>query len=254
MSPRRCLDRFSLANAMAGLALAGLLAGCAATTAPEPNVVQRAQGTPAPVPGPNAFLGPDYSLLKPGKDGQAALIYFAPGIQWSQYTKVLIEPVQFWAAPGTDVPAADQHMLTSYFYNVLKDELAKTFTVVGEPGPGVLTVQVALTDVTGSVPILRSVSVLIPQARVLNFVQSLATGSYAFVGSAEAEGKISDSVSGKLLAAAADRRLGGVQLRAAAQWRWGDAETIMKYWAEQTAARLQELKTRGALSSLPPSD
>ena len=248
------LDRSSVATAMAGLALTALLAGCAATTAPEPSVVQRAEGDQVSLPRPSGFLGPDYSLLKPGRDGQAALVYFDPGIQWSQYTKILLEPVQFWAAPGSDVSGADQHMLTAYFYNVLKEELAKSFTLVDEPGPGTLTVQAALTEATGAVPLLRSVSVLIPQARVLNFAQSMATGSYAFVGSAEAQGKITDSVSGKLLAAAADRRLGGMQVRSAAQWRWGDAETIMKYWAEKTAARLQELRTRGAVSSLAPGD
>jgi len=43
--------------------------------------------------------------------------------------------------------------------------------------------------------------VLIPQARVLKFVWSLATGSYASVGSAEGRCKIIDSVSGELLAA-----------------------------------------------------
>ena len=97
-------------------------------------------------------------------------------------------------------------------------------------------------------PILRSVSVLIPQARVLNFVQSLATGSYAFVGSAEADAKITDSVTGQLLAAGADQRRGGMQIASAAQWQWGDAEKVMQYWAERISARLQELKATGKLA------
>jgi hypothetical protein len=119
--------------------------------------------------------------------------------------------------------------------------------MVAEPGPDVLTVQVALNNAAGVVPGLRSVSVLIPQARVLNFVQSLATGSYAFVGSAQAEAKIIDSVSGQLLAAGADRRQGGMQVASAAQWQWGDAEKVMQYWAERIPARLQELKATGKL-------
>jgi hypothetical protein len=43
----------------------------------------------------------------------------------------------------------------------------------------------------------RSFAALIQQAK---FVQGLATGSYAFVGSAEGRCKIVDSVSGELLA------------------------------------------------------
>jgi hypothetical protein len=176
-----------------------------------------------------------------------ALVYISPNARWSGYSKVLLEPVQLWAAPGTSLPASDQHALTAYFYNALKEDLGKNFTLVDEPGPGVVLVQVALNEATGAVPILRSVSVVIPQARVLNFVQSLATGSYAFVGSAEAQAKISDSVTGQLLAAGADRRLGGMQIASAAQWRWGDAEKVMKYWSEKISARLQELTRRPQL-------
>jgi hypothetical protein len=50
--------------------LAGwLLAGCAQTVAPSPNIFQRAQGkTPVPPP-PSGFFGNDYSLLTPPADG-----------------------------------------------------------------------------------------------------------------------------------------------------------------------------------------
>ncbi len=243
--------RRSLVTAAAGLVVAGLLAGCATTTEQAPTLAQRVEGTKPAQPGATGFLASDYALLKPGKEGQVALVYFNPGVKWPGYTKVLLEPVQFWAAAHTTVSGADRHVLTAYFYNVLKEDLGKSFTLVDEPGPGVMTVQVALNDATTAVPILRSVSVVIPQARVLNFVQSLATGSYAFVGSAEAQAKIVDSVSGELLAAGSDRRLGGMQIASAATWRWGDAEKIMNYWAAKITERLQELRTRGTLTYAP---
>src|SRR5882724_5848629 len=178
----------------AGLLTAGLLAGCAGTVEQGPSVVQRIEGTKPALPGATGFLGSDYALLKPGKEGQVALVYFNPTVRWSGYTKVLLEPVQFWAASNTTVSASDRHVLMAYFYNTLKEDLGKNFTLVGEPGPGVMTVQVALNDGTAAVPVLRSVSLIIPQARVLNFAQSLATGSYAFVGSAQAQAKIVDSM------------------------------------------------------------
>ena len=237
----------------AGLLTAGLLAGCAGTVEQGPSVVQRIEGTKPALPGATGFLGSDYALLKPGKEGQVALVYFNPTVRWSGYTKVLLEPVQFWAASNTTVSASDRHVLMAYFYNTLKEDLGKNFTLVGEPGPGVMTVQVALNDGTAAVPVLRSVSLIIPQARVLNFAQSLATGSYAFVGSAQAQAKIVDSVSGELLAAGADRRLGGMQITSAAQWQWGDAEKVMNYWGEKISGRLQELKTSGTLTYAPVS-
>jgi len=238
---------WSITVMMAGWLASVALGGCAATTEPGQNIVQRVEGTTPAPPAATGFLAGDYALLRPGKEGQAALVYVNPDVPWRTYSKVLLEPVQFWAASGATVSAADQHVLTAYFYNVLAAQLGKTFTMVAEPGPGVMTVQVALNNATGAVPVLRSVSVLIPQARLLNFAQSLGTGSYAFVGSAEAEAKIVDSVTGQLLCAGADRRQGGMQIASAAQWQWGDAEKIMEYWATTISGRLQQLTTQGKL-------
>ena len=141
-------------------------------------------------------------------------------------------------------------MLTSYFYNSLQQHLQKNFTLVDQAGPGVIRLQVALMDATTAVPGLRSVSVVVPQARVLNLAQSMVTDSYAFVGSAEAEMKATDSVSGELLAEAVDQRAGGMGLKGAASFQWGDAQNSMDYWSEQIPKRLAELKTGGATTAL----
>jgi len=71
-----------------------------------------------------------------------------------------------------------------------------------------MTLRVALMDATTAVPGLRTISVIVPQARVLNMPQSLATDSYTFLGSAEAEMKVTDSVTGQLLGEAVDQRAG----------------------------------------------
>jgi hypothetical protein len=125
----------------------------------------------------------------------------------------------------------------------------KDFTVVDQPGPGVLVLRVALINAAGATPGLRSISVVIPQARIINGIQSLATGSYAFVGGAEAEIKVTDGQSGQLLAASADKRQGGMALSTAAQWKWGDAESVMDYWAQKIAERAHQLQTTGTISA-----
>ena len=79
-----------------------------------------------------------------------------------------------------------------------------------ECGSGVIRLKVALMDATTAVPGLHTISVVVPQARVLNLAQSMATDSYAFVGSAEAEMKATESVSGEVLAEAVDQRAGGM--------------------------------------------
>jgi hypothetical protein len=132
-----------------GIALVCVLAGCAKTEAPSQNIGERATGEqPAPV-ATSGFLK-DYSQLKPGTEGQTLLVYINPNAHWSKYTKVIIDPVQFWADPNTSVPVEDQQTLCAYFYNVLKENLEKSYTIVDQPGPDVMRIQVALTDATAA--------------------------------------------------------------------------------------------------------
>jgi hypothetical protein len=231
-----------------------LLAGCSQTAAPAPNIIQRAQGeTPAP-PAPTGFLGNDYALLTPpveGSDQKAMLRYVNPNATWSSYSKIMVAPVTFWAADDSKVSAADQQTLCDYAYNTFTKELGKNFALVDQPGPGVLKVSVALTDATSAVPVLRSVSVVIPQARLLSAVKMLATGTYAFVGSAQGAMKASDSVSGELLAAAVDERVGGTSVKNVTVFQWGDAENAIDYWADLTDKRLGEFGVKQTLAPKP---
>jgi Protein of unknown function (DUF3313) len=230
-----------LALAFVGLSLSAILAGCSQTVESKPSSIQQGASS---APAMSGFFGPDVSLLQPGQNGQAAMVYVNPGAQWSRYNKILLEEVEFWDDPNTSISPSDQEMLTAYFYNKLKEDLQKNFTLVDQGGPGVIVLQVAIVNASTATPVLRSVSVVVPQARILNGLQSLATGSYAFVGSAEAEMKARDATTGQLLAGAIDKRAGGMALSTAAQWQWGDAKNAMDYWANRITVRLLELQGR----------
>lgn len=227
--------------------IGAMVMGCAKTVEEQGAVVQQVQSSSnSAITG---FFGSQVSLLQPGQQGQAAMVYINPNAQWSQYNKVMIEPVQFWDDMDTTVSPSDQHVLTAYFYNQLQQQLQKNFTIVDQGGPGTLQLQVALVNTKAATPGLRTVSVVVPQARIVNLGQSLATGSYAFAGSAEAEMKLTDSSTGQLLAAAIDQRGGGMAMSTAAQWQWGDAENAMNYWAAKISSRLLELQGRAPTPS-----
>jgi Protein of unknown function (DUF3313) len=235
-----------LAAGLLSVLLAGgfLIAGCSQTAAPAPNVIQRAEGETVAPPAPTGFLGNDYSLLTPpaeGSDQEAMLRYVNPSANWSSYSKIMVAPVTFWAADDSKVSAADQQALCNYAYSVLVKDLGKNFTIVDQPGPGVLKLSAALTDATSAVPVLRSISVVVPQARVLSAIKMVATGTYAFVGSAQGAAKLNDSDSGLLLAAWADKRAGGTSIKNVDVFQWGDAENAMDYWADGLDKRLVSL-------------
>jgi hypothetical protein len=231
-----------LATSLLSVMLAGwLLAGCSQTVAPWPNIFQRARGeTPAPPPTID-FFGNDYSLLTPpaeGSDQQEMLRYSNANINWSTYNAIIIAPVSFQAVDHSRVSAAEQQALCNYFDKALIKDLGKSFTIVDQPGLGVAKLSAALTDATSAVPVLRTISLVSPQARILSLLKMATTGSYPFVGSAQGAAKLTDSVSGELLEAWADKRMGGASLKDVDVFRWGDAENVINYWADGLDQRL----------------
>ena len=192
------------------------------------------------------LLGSDCSRLTPGSEDQLALRWVNPNATWSQYNAVLIQPVTFWGAEASSVSPSDQQMLCGFLYQALVTQIGSTkLKVVQESGPGVMQLQAAIMDASTSTPGLRTISMVVPQARALNTLKYLATGTYAFVGGAQAEGRVMDSVTGQVLAEAVDRRVGGGSATAAASFQWGDAENVLTKEAEITAQRLAEWTSPG---------
>jgi hypothetical protein len=233
-----------VATGLASAMLAGwLLAACSQSAAPGPNIVQRAEGETPAAPPQSGFLGSDYSLLQPASSGavsgqQAMLAYINPNGNFASYNKIIIAPVTYWADPNSTLPANEQQILCNYFYSVLQTTLSKNFNVVTDPSPGTLRFAAALSDATSATPVLRTVSVVVPQAHALNLIKYGLTGTYAFVGSATGEAKLTDSMSGQLLAAWADQRFGTAAVKNATVWQWGDADNAMNFWANALDQRL----------------
>jgi hypothetical protein len=220
------------------VALASMATGCSVT-----------QKAPVVNPGTCAMIPPSTcAYLAPGTSEQMGLRYINPNVQWSQYTRVMINPVAFYGPEASKMSAADQQALTNYFYTALVQKIGAKFPIVDEPGPGVIKLQFAMVDASGATPVLRTVSMIVPQARVLGSLKYLATDSYPFVGGAQAEMLATDSVTGNVLAAAVDHRIGGGAVSTAAQWQWGDAENAMDHWAEVVANKLASIQ-----SGQPPS-
>jgi hypothetical protein len=213
-------------------------AGCSVTEKKTPTSLDRSGSTT----GNSGFLSQaTYDKLQPGTKDQMGLVYINPDAKWSQYSKVYIAPVTMGLGPNDNVSEQDQQMLSSYYYHALERDLSKDFTLVNQPWPGVMTLRVALTDVTAATPVLRTISVVLPTTRVLNAIRKLATGSYAFVGSAQSEGEVTDSMTHLVLAAGIDKRSGGLSIKNANVWKWGDAVNAMDFWAQRIATRLHEL-------------
>jgi hypothetical protein len=209
-----------------------------------------ATSTRAPGIEKSGFMGADFALLKPGPEGHAQLAYVRPGVNWPAYNFVLLDPVTVWKgkeSAGKGISAADEQTLVNYFYSVIRDALEKQgFTIVNAPGPDTLRVKVAITKPEESNVTLNVVSTVIPALHMASSLDKLATGKPAFVGEAQVEVKATDALTGELLAAGIDHRVGGKALDASMMTSWGDVEAMMRLWASHGSYNLCRLQNRAS--------
>jgi len=157
-------------------------------------------------------------------------------------------PVEFWAAPDSKVLNADQAVPTEYFYHALQTNLSKSFTLVDQPGPGVMTLHVALMDATTAVPGLRTVSVIASQVRVLNLAQFDGDGQLRVRGfrrSRNEDDRFDNRRSAGRSRRSACRRHGDQECGFIPM---GDAQNAMEYWAQKIPNRILQLQEKSTQS------
>ena len=157
------------------------VAGCAAT--------------PPPYSG---FLS-DYSKLHEDKYGDRSLRWYEKDhFDWRQYRKLMMDPVVVYFHPDAKYRQIDPEAvkkLTDYFRTVVEEELAGEYPIVTTPGPDVLRVKAAITEI-------------VPANPAVNIVTTAAAFVPLDMGGAAIEAEFLDSQTNEVLAAMVDRKLG----------------------------------------------
>ncbi len=190
---------------------------------------------------PSGFLD-NYDELKPGTDEQAALMYIKPTADFKMYSKLMFERVAVVLSPDSESKTVDPAMLkelTDYYQNALFEAVKNDYEVVDQPGPDVLRVRIAITDVKPSNPTANTLSTIVPVGMLVSGVTKAASDENLGTGEASTEFELLDSTTGVRLAAAVDRRQGG---KAAFRGEWEDTKEAFDYWAERFGKRLNELQ------------
>jgi len=185
-------------------------------------------------------LKPDTILVNPeifqkGTGDQALYRYVNPAVDFKQYTKVMIEPVLIYKSAELDSGELENYQkLSNNAFVYLNQELATQVTVVTVPGPDTLRLQFAIVDADSSKPVRNLLSTVMPIGIGLSVVKYAATGKQSGVGEITAEIRATDAVSGQLVAAAYDRRVGGKAAQGI--WdTWYNADEALQYWAKKCA-------------------
>jgi Protein of unknown function (DUF3313) len=228
--------QFVCLNLIVGLLLMGLT-----TQAQDSSKQQEAESKEV-----SGFLG-DYSGLYPDPKNGDLLIYEKNKDALKNYRKFILDPVTVYLLPEAQdrgIDPDDLDRLARYFTDAITDELMGSgYEVVTEPGPGVLELRTAITNVepTGgkknaavkagataaSVAVAPGASLLVPRLSI---------------GKVGIEGEMIDSVSG-------ERMVAFVTGRGGRRWfsgfnaykKWGDIEAAFRTWAKNFRKRLDEL-------------
>ena len=213
-----------------GLLIGFLLAGCA-------HSYQARRVTPT------SFLGSSASLLEKGKThDDPLLVYRCAGTDWASYDKIILDPIEIWTtdSSASDAQWSDIQKLAADFHRTLMDRLGKSYRFVDSPQPGALRFRVAMVDARPANAPLKVAKEVAPSmaVTVADTAWTFITGKPAFGGEVSIEFMVRDSVSGELLVAGADRRVGGDQIGMATLTTWGDAQAIITFWSDLAAYRL----------------
>lgn len=179
----RKLSKMSLA-----LLVAGALAGCATQPVRYQGLASAAQLAANPQ----------------DKGGHIPFAYAASNTDWSRYGAFILDPVLIYAgADGQfrDVSEKDKRELAGYMQEQFAGALKTRFTAANTPGPNILRVRVTLTGVETNVPVLGTVSKLVPAGAVMNTVQTVRDKQGMLSGSVSYAVEIYDSPSNSLLRA-----------------------------------------------------
>ncbi len=195
----------------------------------------------------SGFLG-DYSQLKEGGDGKALLVYIDPAADIKSYTRIFMDPVKLYVSSVSNMENVSYHerkVLLNYADAVIRQQLAKDYVFVRTPGPGVMRLRVAITEAEDANVTMDTISTVLPIGLALAGMQTVATGTTSFVGSAGIEAELLDSETGRRLMAAVDRRAGGKvtgEFDKLDEWR--TVRAALDYWAGRLQTRLAELRAQ----------
>lgn len=172
-------------------------------------------------------------------------VWVKAGVDWKKYrtlyikdvnTKYLLEATWWQESLRKNDMENDVRQVATYMQNKFRDAFRQDpqnrFQLLTAPEPGSLTLELALTELVPSNPVMEALSIAAPYGSGIA-VQAAAKESGAKCTVAF-EARIVDNGSGEVLAMVADREQGKVApINLKALTWYGEANTIIDEWAGQ---------------------
>lgn len=203
----------------------------------QPGAVQQQPGQDqgyAPITqegGAKNFLGQYYNVLQPGPKGGAEKRWLKPGVNFGKYNKVMLESVVFYLAKDSDYQGIDPQVmkeLSDKFNLTVAQTLKDKYPIVTKPGPDVIILRPAITNLEQSRPVLSGVTSVVPIGLGISILKRGATGAWTGSGETGMAVMAVDSMTNDVVAVAEDHQHAGFTERFS---KYGSAEDAFKFWA-----------------------
>lgn len=188
----------------------------------------------------------DYSTLTRGERYEPLYRWRAPGVDWSRYDALVLDPVVFWGDAATDprLTEREKRELATYFYNKAYIELSPGFLMLDGAGglrSDTLELRFAITRIDRRDALLDTTSTLTTFGLASTSAVGAYTGKAPYTGELSIEYMIVDASTGRTVSRGADRRVGGKWLAKGLD-PWADAYAAIDAVTENLAYSLCELR------------
>jgi hypothetical protein len=189
------------------------------------------------------FLGDRAMLLEPGPKGGVKERWLKPGADFKKYNKIILEHVVFFFDDASEYKGIDTAELDEVAKKAdlaLVSALKDNYPIVAEPGPDVVRIRFAITDLKASKPavgVITTATMVLPVGAAISLVKKGATGSWSGSGATTMEMMAIDSVTNEVIAAARDEQSAAFFDR---YTKYGSVEDAFKFWGERLVYFLDE--------------
>ena len=185
----------------------------------------------------------DYPEFEKGPSGGADQVYFKEGVDFKKYDKIMMDQVVFYFSKDSKykgMSADTINKLSDAFHKAMVKALKDEYPFVSEPGPGVLRARFAITDVKSAIPVLASITSVIPAGLALSIVKKGVTGTHMNIGGASMEAEFLDAQTRDRVAVVIDERSGAKYKVQKGMTKWGYTEDVFNTWAKRLRKFLDE--------------
>ena len=199
----------------------------------------------------------DYTKIPKIRSDDGSYEYTDTTVDFSKYNKLLVDRIKIFFKDDSSYKGIDPDelkALTDYFYEAINKEVADAYPMVTEPGPDVLRLRVAITDLVPNKPEASVATLVVPFVWLADAGSGVAkgeAGSTVFTGQATIEVEALDSDSSEQLVAFIETESGkkynwthgvtkGVKSYLSAYSKWNYTKQAMDDWAHLLRVRLDE--------------